>query len=212
VQRQPQEEAVPPPTRLEKVHPSEKKTESPSTAETELPALPEEPPSAPERKGEEKRVGATRPSRARPMDGPAKQGQPGSETVRGPSRAPSATPQAERPVAPGVARGAAVPAPAPVKPEPAAGGQDRTALDESPPPIGTCPSCTYQNQPENSYCNVCGRLLPQTARQHAVGAPTLRHCAGCGHGNPKENRFCHHCGRPLSALAGEVAEKASSPS
>jgi class 3 adenylate cyclase/tetratricopeptide (TPR) repeat protein len=51
-----------------------------------------------------------------------------------------------------------------------------------------CPSCQYENGPDNQFCGQCGTRLPPL-------------CGSCGFENPDNARFCGGCGASLGDAA-----------
>ena len=61
-----------------------------------------------------------------------------------------------------------------------------------------CPSCKFDNPPQNRFCGQCGTAL-------------ALHCPQCGAEAPSGNRFCGQCGASLQAAPGPTAKPAPVP-
>lgn len=73
-----------------------------------------------------------------------------------------------------------------------------------------CPSCNSMNDPDASFCLICGTPLKQTENfredyQEQQTAPAGEYCPSCGTFNEAGSLFCEGCGARL------VAESNSEP-
>lgn len=69
-----------------------------------------------------------------------------------------------------------------------------------------CPECGFENNPDASFCEMCGTPMPKVspAKEVAEAAPVLR-CPKCGAVVEPGDRFCVMCGANLAQPSGATA-------